>query len=82
MKRVTRFKDHHERKIADFQQPNGDWKEVEDWPHQTLVQVCENKDCSAYGVEHRMDVPVNVDGAIRPLCGPCKQAPAVYDPDE
>lgn len=77
MKRITKTS----RPLNDFKERDGQWKEVESWPHHAVEIFCRTKDCSAKDVKHEVNMPANVDGILRTVCGICKQPTEVWADD-
>lgn len=64
--------------LARFQDEYGNWRE-EDWPMIQAIMICRTNECPRNGIQQVITLAENVDGVFRAGCGPCGNAPDLYE---
>lgn len=61
------------RPLSDFQTPEGEWLEYEQWPHADYWTTCRRDGCPIKDISFQTLIHENVDGSLRCTCAACGQ---------
>lgn len=66
-------------RLALFQDSNGDWRDIDQWPQVQAISICHTEGCPVYNEPIELTLAENVDGVFRAMCGGCNAPPNLYE---